>query len=212
MILKGQLSFDRKNLPPYVFKFNVALICFFAAWFILCVPTMIVVGVIYDERIETYATMIALFGLFFVGLGIFYLISFKLRKRVIETNAARLEKEFADMPLDRAEEILKQKGVITDIGFVVGKDDVFGAKIIPFERAECSAFSYIGTFGIGIKVYVYDAEGEDGEDDVVLTADGALFNFLDKRNLIDLEDNAYFEYFKNDKRNFCRQVFGFKIK
>ena len=212
MILKGQIRFDKSNLPPLIFKFNIALICFIGAWFLLCVPTMVVVGVIYGERVETYATMIALFGLFFVGLGVYYLVALGLRKRIVEINAVQLEEEFTDMPLDKAEEILKQNGVITDDGFVMRQDDVFGNKTIPFERAACSAFAYIGSSGAGIKVYVYDSEGEDGEDDVVLTVDRALFNFLDKRNLIDYKENIYFEIFKKDKRNFCRKVLGFKTK
>lgn len=212
MILRGQLSFDKHNLPSFIFKFNVALVGFFAAWFALCVPTMVAVGVIYGERVETYATMIALFSVFFVGLGIYYLIALKLRKRLVEVNAAHLEEEFTDMPLETAEEILKQRGIINDKGFVVPEEDVFGAKIIPFGRAECSLFSYLSAFGIGVKVYVYDVDGADGEDDLVLPVDGALFNFLDKRNLINCEDNVYFKYFKKDKINFCRQVFGFKTK
>ena len=211
MILKGQISFNKKHLPTCVFKFNVALICFFAAWFALCVPAMVTVGVIYDERVETYATMIALFSVFFVGLGIYYLIALKLRNRLVEVNAVRLEEEFTDMPHDKAEEILKQRGIISDNGFVMKDDDVFGAKIIPFDRAECSVFASMSTSGIGLKVYIYDVEGDDGAD-MVLTVDGALFNFLDKRNLIDYKGNIDFGYFKKDKRNFCRQVFGFKIK
>ena len=211
MILRGQLRFDKRNLPPLVFKFNVALICFFAAWFILCVPIMIVIGLIYDERVETYATMIALFAVFFIGLGIFYLVALRLRGRVVEENAARLEEEFADMPLDTAEEILKQKGVINDIGFVL-KEDLFGTKTIPFDRAECSLFATLSASGVGVKAYVCDAGGEDGGSEIFLAADRALFNFLDKRNLINYKDDKELEYFKTDKRKFCRQFFGFRIK
>ena len=42
--------------------------------------------------------------------------------------------------------------------------------------------------------------------------DEALFNFLDKRNLARYEDNKDFVYLKNDKKNFCRKAFGFRIK
>ena len=208
MILKGQIRFDKQNLPPLVFKFNVALICFFGAWFLLCVPAMIAVGVIFGERVETYATMIALFSVFFVGLGIYYLVALALRKRLVEVTAARLEEEFSDMPLEDAEEVLKQKGIIADGGFTVREEDVFGTKIIPFEGAECSVFANFGSSGIGLKVYIYGIDDEE----IFLTVDRALFNFLDKRNLINCEENTDFEYFKNDKRNFCRSVFGFKIK
>lgn len=39
MIFRGEtIRFDKNNLPPYVFGYNVAMVTFFVAWFVLCVP------------------------------------------------------------------------------------------------------------------------------------------------------------------------------
>ena len=108
MVLKGRISFDKKNLPPYVFKYNVALIGFFIGWFVLCLPPIIAVAVHFGESFTTYAVMIALFGLFAVGFIIYYIIAMCLRKRLVNECAAKLEEEFKDMSLEEARAALKE--------------------------------------------------------------------------------------------------------
>lgn len=225
MILKGKISFDKENLPPYVFKYNVAMLAFFIGWFIVCIPIIAAVGVVCGESPATYITMIALFGLFFIGLLILYIAAMKLRERLIDERTAEIEEEFADMPFEKAEAILKEKGIITESGFVA-QSDVFGNTVIPFEKLNyyVSARLYVFKRGSIVQVWTRPSKidvflkvctnGEEGvkfEDEYPL--DGALYNFLDKRNLItDYEDNIDFAILKSDKRNFCRMALGYKWK
>lgn len=225
MILKGTISFDKENLPSYIFKYNVAMVSFFAGWFVLCLPPMIAVGYIYGENPATYITMIALFGLFFIGLLILYITAMKLRERLIDERTAEIEEEFADMPLEKAEAILKGKGIITESGFVA-QSDVFGNTVIPFEKLNYYVMARLYVFKHGsivqlwtrpskidvfLQVYTDGENGVEYEDEYPL--DGALFNFLDKRNLItNYEDNRDFALLKDNKRNFCRMALGYKMK
>lgn len=227
MILKGPIRFDKQNLPSYVYKFNVALICFFVAWFIICVPIMVAVGYVNGENIATYVTMLSLFGVVSAGLLIYKLVALKLQKRLVDDCAAQLEGEFINMPLEEAEEILKQRGIISDDGFVLPKKDVFGKRIIPFEKAQCEVYPIASyqwklykeainalpykpdeKFYINVNVHVYDGDGDE-ETELYVNLDRALFNFLEKSNNIDCEN---IECLKKDKKHFCRLALGFNTK
>lgn len=226
MIFRGEtIRFDKSNLPPYIFKFNVAMVTFFAAWFALCVPPCIAVGCTFGESSVTYITMGSLFALFFIGLLILYIVALKLRERLVSERAAELEEKFRDIPLDTATEILKERGVINDNGFIASRGDIFGGKVVPFDKAELSVYAAgyeIGVTGHSIKkvthplkinIYLGLSDGVDVEDLATYDLDGALFNFLDKRNLIkNYEDNRGFILLKTDKSNFVRYAFGFKLK
>lgn len=212
LILRGKISFDKKNLPPYIFKFNIALVVFFAAWFVLCLPAMIAVGCVLDESPVTYITMIAMFAVFFLGLLIFCTVAFKLRRRLVEERAAQIEEQFADMPLNEATEILKREGRITDYGFITNVGDVFGNRVILFEKAEFCFYPGAFASEIWFMAEINDSDSEDGFG-YACEVDRALFNFLDKRGFnLDWEDNKSFAYLKYDKKNFVRKALGFKLK
>lgn len=227
MILKGQpISFDRHTQPMYVIKFNIVMVCFFIGWLILCTPTLITVGCIYGERPEFYITFGVLFGLFLVGVLILYIVALKLRERIVSERTAEIEEKFADMPLDEATRILKERGVITDDGFVSERGDLFGGKVVPFDRAEILVLGNgqeiyadgqnfkVRTHPLYIETFVHLFDGvEVREPCATYDLDGALFNFIDKRDLIkNLEENGDFIFLKLDKRNFCRRALGFKLK
>lgn len=139
---------------------------------------------------------------------------------------AELEEKFSDMPLETAEKILTDRGMINETGFFSREGDIFGGKIVSFENADIYIFvacREISGDGHGLKIKVYPlkidvyAEIYDGVDiGKAVTAyklDGALFNFIDKKDLIkDYEANKQFVYLKTDKKNFVRSAFGFKIK
>lgn len=212
LTLKGKISFDKENLPPYIFKFNIALVVFFAAWFVLCLPPVIVLGCVYGESPVTYITMIAVFAAFFIGLLILCTVALLLRKRLVEERAAQLEVEFADMPLDEATQALKSDGKITDYGFITGEGDVFGNRVIPFDKSEFCFYPYAQASTISFIAEIYDSDSEDGFG-YAYVVDRAMFNFLDKRGFnLDLESNKSFAYLKHNKKNFCRYAFGFKLK
>lgn len=230
MVLKGQpISFDKENQPLYVYKFNVAMVVFFAAWFVICTPIMITCGFLYGESFEFFLSFGVSFGAFFLGLLILYIVALKLRERIVADRAAELEAKFTDMPLDEATRILKERGVITDVGFVSETGDLFGSKIVPFEKARVSVCGrgqeiYIDAKGMhGVRIRTTPMRIEttaviyDGADirtpHAEYELDCALYNFLDKRNLVDAEADCYwFERLKNDKKNFCRKALGFGLK
>ena len=210
-----RLSLDKSKLPPYIYKINVATVVFFAAWFTICLPVWIAVGVIYGDSPATFIAMIAAVVLFLIGFAILVPIDSKLRERLVTERAEELEKEFADILLEDAERILKNNKVINDIGFI-GSDKTgvpdnkdFSEFVIPFESADISIFCNVSSTVIEIKAYIYDDNETDNE--IFLKLDCALFNFIDKRNLIVYEDEPDFAYLKNDKKNFCRRAFGLKL-
>ena len=198
------ISLDKKNLPKYLYKLNIALICFFAVWFGLGVPLMLTIGCIFDESVITYAVMIATFAAFFIGLAVFCVIDFKLQKRLIKERTAELEKEFVEMPFDESERILKERGVITDTGFVVYKGvDIFDNLVVPFEKAWLG-FNF-GQFASRIKISI-DLFSEEGyEPKAVYNFDCAMYNFILGKDM-GIKDNFYFKLFVKDKGAFAKFV------
>lgn len=201
MIIKGPISFNR-NLPPYVLKFNISLVCFFAAWAVLCIPAMIAVGVINGEEPITYIVMIALFSVFFIGLIIFYAVARYLRRYLIEDCTAEIEQRFADMPLEKAKENLIAAGIINESGFVY-RDAVFGEMVLPFDKA---AFAF-GFFVRSTEIHLDIAIGssEDKEVKAIYNLSGDLYNFLIKNNF-DLSGNKVFDLLINDKKAFTETL------
>ena len=219
MILREPIRFDKENLPPFIFKYNVAWISFIAAWFILCLPMMIATGYAFGDSIETFAAIFGLFGVLILGLIIFHIVALKLRIRLVDECAAALEKEFVDMPLEQAEQILKDNGVINDYGFIADEGDVFiadegdvfGISTVAFDIAEFALYAHAEGSRVACIAKIQCDENYDTIRTVVV--DCALYNFLQKRNFhIDLESNKDFALLINDKKNFCRRAFGFKIK
>lgn len=211
LTLKGKISFDKANLPPYIYKFNIALITFFIGWFVVCAPAMIAVGYVYGESPITYIAMAIMFATFFLCLLIFCIVALRLRKKVVEECASRIEEQFADMPLEEATQILKSKGRITEYGFNTGLFDLYGEIIIPFEKAEFVFYPTSHITQITFIAEVYDSERET--IGFACEVNRALFNFLDKSGLnLDLENNRAFVYLKNDKKRLCRLALGFRRK
>lgn len=195
LALKGPISFDRKTLPPSVYKFNCAFIIFCAVWFIVSVPIMVTIGIIYDESYTTFAVMIAGFSSFFIGLFVFYLVSYKMRKILIAERTDDLEKEFCDMPLQEAEEILKQRKIIDDNGFII--QDVFQDNSIPFENAKLIFDYYVEHTFLNINLTITDKKDLNvNRLKRVIVVDGAVFNYLIKK--CD-KLNSFFNLLKNDK-------------
>lgn len=202
------ISLNKKLLPKYLYKLNVALVSFFAAWFSLGVTLMVTIGCIYQESIITYAVMIATFAAFFIVLAIFCVIDVKLQKRLVKERTAELEKKFIPMPFDKAERILKERGIINDNGFITSKEnDVFGEKVVvPFDKASFSfGFSqFASQIYLSIALYSKDDEG-DGEAKAEYEIDCALYNFLLGKDT-DLKDNYYFNLLIKDKSAFAALV------
>lgn len=226
MIFKGErIRFDKENLPSYVFKFNVAMVAFFIGWFIFCAPPMIAMGCIFGESWEFYVTFVTMFAIFFIGLAILYFVALKLRERLVAECAAELEEKLADMPLERAAEILTERGIINENGFIASRGDLFGEKVVPFGQADFSVYCdgyylywegrYLKkkTHPLVLNIYCDLHDGADVSGCASFELDGALFNFLDKRGLVkDLESNRDFYYLKADKKNLVRRAFGFRLK
>ena len=211
LTLKGKISFDKQNLPPYIYKFNIAFVVFAIGWFVLCVPVMVAVGCIYDESPVTYIVMATMFAAFFLGLLIFWVVGLFLRRRVVDDCVARLDEQFADMPLEEATQILKSRGRITEYGFNTGLFDLYGEIIIPFDKAEFGFYTETYVTRISLIAVIHDADRETVA--FATEVDRALFNYLDKSGLnLDLENNHSFAYLKSNKKNFCRQALGFRIK
>lgn len=198
------ISLNKKLLPKYLYRLNVALICFFAVWFGAGIPLMVTVGCIYDESVITYAVMIATFAAFFIGLAIFVIVDLKLQKRLVKERAAELEEKFIPMPFDEAERILKERGVINDNGFFIfGEDAVFYNEIVPFDKA-CLSFQF-GQYAsqIVLSIVVYSEYSDEFK--AVCDLDCALYNFLLGKNT-DLKDNYYFNLLIKDKSAFVTLV------
>lgn len=194
------ISLDKKNLPRYLFKLNVALVAFFIAWFVLGVPLMVTVGCIYDESVITYAVMGSTFALFFIGLAIFWLLDVKLNKRFIRQRAAELEKEFCDMPFEEAERVLKERGIITDKGFIVKGDGVFGGEtVVPFEDTvfDLLFFQLVQRVNMDIVLYKYD-----GDRFGSFPLDCVTYNFLKNKDT-DIKENEIFNLLVSDKKEFA---------
>lgn len=203
------ISFDKENLPSYIYRFNIVLSAFFIGWFVVCIPVCCTVGCIYGENAVTYITMAVIFATFFIGLFIFLVIYLKLKRRLLEERVRELETMFADMPVEEAENILIENGVLTESGFLSDDDDVFGKEIIPFDRA-VTAFGF-GAVASRIILEIAVGFSDDGRVKAIYKLDGALYNFLIKKN-IGVGDNAMFKLLINDKQNFARSVLNYKIK
>ncbi|MDE6356256.1 MAG: hypothetical protein K2L67_03335 [Clostridia bacterium] len=203
------LSLDKKNLPAYIFKLNVAMVTFFALWFTVGVAAMVATGCVYGESVITYAVMGGVFALFFIALAIFLLIEKKLYKRLVGERAAQMEKEFADIPLEKAAQILTENRVINENGFICAENEVFGETAVPFGDA-CFAF---GFYVEHTKIVLNIAVGRKGGDEAcaILALDGALYNFLTKKGF-DLSGSYVFDLFINDKKKFAELLLNQKIK
>ncbi len=195
------INLSRKNQPKYLFRLSVALVSFFAFWFTAVVAVMVAVGCIYGENVITYAVMGGGFGLFAIGLVIFFILDKTFYNRNILKLTAELEKEFTDMPFEEAERILKERGIITDTGFVVSNDGVFSEKLVSFEQAwlkvSCKLVSKLS-----IDVVLYD---DNGEKACKYELDSALYNFLQGKET-ELTCNQFFNLLVNDKREFTKQA------
>lgn len=189
-----------KNQPKYLYKLNVALVCFFAFWFTAVVAVMIAIGCIYGESVITYAVMGGGFALFFIGLAIFWLIDNKLYKRFLGERTAELEKEFSEMPFEEAERILKERGIITDAGFVVN-DGVFGGETVPFEKAYF-IFKIDTVAGVELKIVLY-TEGDGPK--TVYAFDRAMYNYVLFKDT-NLKDNETLKLLREDKKAFTQTV------
>lgn len=227
MILKGRISFDKKNLPGYIFKFNVAMVVYLAAYLAVYTALCITIGLTLGDDAAGIFT-VASTGVFLIGVLAFFIIAMKFRERLVSEKAAELKEKFADMPLEEAKAELIKKGIITEDGFVC-REDVFGKNILPFGEAKFSfliqSSKYIGyrhnvkelpSTDIKIHVCIYGVPDEDAEEDapeIFYELDRALFNFLDKSGFdLDWEDNKEFVYLKYDKENLCRKAYGFRLK
>ena len=199
MVLKGKISFDKKNLPPYIFFYNVALITFLIAWLALCLPLMAVIGIIYGEAIITYITLI------------FVVLASRLRKRLVDEKCAEIEKLFVDMPIEQATQILKDKGVINESGFIL-KEDIFGNKVVPFDRMQFLFYAYASLSEICFCIAL--AEKDDNKLQAIYSLDGALYNFLNKYGF-DINykewDKKAFSWIAKEKRLLCKAILGYRI-
>lgn len=227
MILKGRISFDKKNLPGYIFKFNVAMMIYLAAYLVIYTSACIAIGLTLGDDAAGIFTVTTT-GVFLIGVLAFYIIAMKFRERLVSEKAAELKEKFADMPMEEAKAELIKKGIITEGGFVC-REDVFGKNILPFGEAEFScwilarafighghALNKIPPTEINIRATVYAVADEDDEEEPPIISyelDRELFNFLDKSGFdLDLENNIDFVYLKYDKKNFCRKAYGFRLK
>ena len=202
------ISFNKKNLPTYVYKLSVALVTFFVLWFTAVVAVMATIGVIYGESVITYAVMCGGFGLFFIVLGVFWLVDIKLHKRFIEERTAELEKEFSDMPFEEAERILKEKRIITDTGFVAKSGDVFGEEIVSFDKARFSFnISVISEVKYAINMYTAD----DMTRKATYDFDKAMYNYI-KNIDSNLKNNEAIALLQRDKRQFSKSIFNYTSK
>lgn len=198
------IRLDKKNLPSYIYKLNVALVAFFAFWFTAVVAVMVTIGCIYGESVITYGTMIGGFALFFLGLAVFWIADNKLYKRLINERTAELEKEFVEMPYSEAERILKEKGIITDIGFAVG--GVFGSEILPFEKCLFGlSFELLKSADIDLWIFIQDNQADvkfNSEKKAKYRLDCALFNFLANSDT-EIKNNDEFNLLIRDKKQFA---------
>lgn len=207
MPLFQKINFDKKALPPYIFKFNVALCSFFIGWFALCLPAVIAVGCVFDESPVTYGVMIGAFALFFAGLVVFAAVYVGLKKRLIAQRGEELEREFADMPLKEAEAELVSSGII-DGGAFVCESDVFGKTGVPF--TECVLLLGAGVSATKPVLTVGVFTSRDMQLKEIFPLDRAMYNFIDKSN-IDLSGNKVFELLKKDKKQFTKLLFKNKL-
>lgn len=167
---------------------------------------MVTVGCIYDENVITYIVMGCTFAVFFIGLAIFAVAYVKLYNRFINERVAELEEEFCDMPFEEAEQILKERGIITDIGFIIKNDDVFGEEVLSFNEAQLG-------FGYSIantKICPHVCLGVKGQlmfdnTKAFYEMDRALYNFILKSDFnFNKGADLCFELFKNNKKEFTK--------
>lgn len=203
------INLNKKVLPKYIYRLNVALVSFFAFWFTACVAVMVTIGIMYGESMITYGTMIAGFTLFFIGLAVFVFVEKKLHKRFVDEVTAELEKDFYDMPYEEAERILKERGIITDTGFILNNDGVFGKEILPFEKAFFTLLFSVEAIRLNIKIELYienntlcfTADDLKSEYDM----DCALFNFLKDKDTY-LKKIDFFNMLVNNKRELAQTI------
>ena len=211
MVLKGKISFDKKNLPPYIFFYNVALITFLIAWLALCLPLMAGFWNFFGGGKKKKINIIINFFLFFVGVFIFFFLASRLRKRLVDEKCAEIEKEFEDMPLEQATQILKDKGVINESGFIL-KEDIFGNKVVPFDRMQFLFYAYASLSEICFCIAL--AEKDDNKLQAIYSLDGALYNFLNKYGF-DINykewDKKAFSWIAKEKRLLCKVILGYRI-
>ncbi len=195
------INLSRKNQPRYLFKLSVALVSFFAFWFTAVVAVMVAVGCIYGENVITYAVMGGGFGLFAVGLVIFFILDKTFYNRNILKLTAELEKEFTDMPFEEAERILKERGVIDERGFIVN-DGVFGGETVPFKNAYLT-FNIDITYNVEMKISLYEKGGDSPK--TVYVFDGAAFNYFCEKET-NLKYNEALMLLKRNKREFTESI------
>lgn len=185
-----------KNLPKYIHKFNIAFICFFAVWFTAGTALMVTIGCIYGESVITYAIIASTFAVAIIGAIILWRVEIKLRNRLIDERTAELEKQFPEMPFEDAERILKEKGIITDKGFIV-KD---GAAV-PFEKAWLDLY-YGLVASAKIDICVFENDGSLKKL-AQYRLDGALYNFLINKDT-GIKNNYVFNLLVKDKKEFAK--------
>ena len=196
------ISLDKKNLPPYIYKMNLAMVIFFAVWFALGIPLMVTVGCIYDESFITYAVMIATFACFFLGFFIFAFIDGKLHKRLIADRAEELERQFTLMPLEEAERALRERGIMTDGGFAVPEDYVFGSEAVPLDKAWFGFDFCEYKTKIIMKLILFSLDGD--EPKAAYDLDRALYSYMIATDAF--EDFSNFKLLEKDKLAFAKLV------
>ena len=193
------ISLDKRQ-PKYLYKLNLALTLFFILWFALGVPLMVTVGCIYDESAITYIVLGCTFAVFFIGLAIFIVVDKKLNNRLIEERTAQLEEEFTEMPFEEAERILKERGIITDSGFVV-ESDVFGEEVAPFEEVWIDLYF---TLAVSAKIDICVFGNESSFKRIAkYSLDCAMYNFLVNKDTR-IKSNTVFNLLVEDKKAFAK--------
>ena len=189
-----------KNIPKYIYKYNIAFICFFAVWFTAGAALMVTIGIIYSESVITYAVIASTCAVALIGIFIFWRVDIKLHNRAIEERTAELEEQFSEMPFEEAERILKEKGIITDEGFVV-KD----GRVVPFENVWIDLYyALLASADIDICIFEYISEQEISLKKLAqYRLDCALYNFLANKDM-PIKNNNIFNLLVKDKKEFAK--------
>ncbi len=171
--------YNKKFMPPYIQKWNIAMAVMTLVWFVGFVIAFIVSAFVVPEKdltpIIAIAFIVALLALCIVIVS----VQVTFNKKLINQRKEELEKEYTEMSLEEAQAALQARGVITENGVVIPsmKGDGEVVPNLPFKDLTVYLFSANVCTKVLTVVSFCDKQGNVMAEYLV---DRELYNYVQK--------------------------------
>ena len=169
--------YNKKFMPPYMQKWNIAMIVMVAVWFVGFVAAFLVSALVVPEQNLTGKIAIVFLLVMLVLAIVLIAGQVTFNKKLIKQRKEELEKEYTPMGFEEAKAALIARGVITENGIVI-PSMAGGSEVVPnlpFKDVKVYLFSA----SVGTKILtVVSFCNQSGAVMAEYLVDKELYNYL----------------------------------